>query len=53
MLEREQLRIVRPHGATLKHGEVIDLLKPDSQCNISFSGSRWVECLAVVETAGS
>ena len=45
-------RIVQPHRATLKRGEVIGLLeKPDSRCNISFVRSGWVECLAIAEAA--
>ncbi len=53
MLGREQPRIVWPHRATLKYGEVIGLLKPDSHCNINFSESRWVRCLVVAEIARS
>ncbi len=54
MLECVQPRIVRLHGATSKHGEVIGLLeKPDSRCNISFVGSGWVQCLAIAEVVRS
>ena len=56
MLERVQPRIIQPHGTILKRGEVIGLLetaRTDSRCNISFIGDRWVECLAVTETARS
>ena len=54
MLERIQLCIIWPYGATLKCGEVVGLLeKPDSQCNICFSKSGWDECLATMEVARS